>query len=161
MKLLVHGPSGRTQHKDTIHKYDHLVAAQNDCWSIWRTRANAVFARRRRPYSPGFGALNTPLHTLLHLSQHQTKVPNAPPFQITCLHWSCNLQTHPARLPGPSFTGSSYTISCIMRPERRRGMNLVMVGQEWRTSEAFLVLSPVREVEVNGDTLPLKPQYAL
>ena len=46
-----------------------------------------------------------------------------------------------------------------MRPERRRGMNVVMVGQERRTSEAFLVLWPVREVEVNGDTLPPKPQY--
>ena len=49
----------------------------------------------------------------------------------------------------------------IMRPERRRGMNLVMVGQERRTTEAFLVLQPLREVEGNGDTLPPKPQYAL
>ena len=36
-----------------------------------------------------------------------------------------------------------------------------MVGQQGRTPEAFLVLQPVREVEVNGDTLPSKPQYAL
>ena len=161
MKLFLNDPSGRTQHKDTIHKYDHLVTTQNDCWSIWQTRANAVFARRRRRIHLRFGVLNTPLHTLLHLPAHQTKVPNAPPFQITCLHWPCSLQTHPARLPGPSFTGSSYTISYIMRPERRRGMNLVMVGQERRTSEAFLVLQPIREVEVNGDIPTPKPQYAL
>ena len=164
MKLFLNDPSGRTQHKDTIHKYDHLVTTQNDCWSIWQTRANAVFARRRRRIHLRFGVLNTPLHTLLHLPAHQTKVPNAPPFQIACLHWPCSLQAHPARLPGPSFTGSSYTISYIMRPERRRGMNLVMValvGQERRASEAFLVLRPVREVGVNGDTLPTKPQYAL
>ena len=106
-----HHLSGRTQHKDTIHKYDPLVTTQNDCWSMWQTRTNAVFACRRRRIHPRFGALNTPLHTLLHLPAHQTKVLNAPPFQITCLHWPCNLQTHPARLPGPSFTGSSYTIS--------------------------------------------------
>ena len=104
-------PSGRTQHKVTIHKYDHLVTTQNDCWSIWQTRANAVFARRRRRIHLRFGVLNTPLHTLLHLPAHQTKVPNAPPFQITCLHWPCSLQTHPERLPGPRFTRSSYTIS--------------------------------------------------
>ena len=36
-----------------------------------------------------------------------------------------------------------------------------MVGQLRRTSEVFLVLQPVREVEVNGDTLPAKPWYAL
>ena len=161
MKLFINDPNGRTQHKDTIHKYDHLVTTQNDCWSIWQTRANAVFARRRRRIHLRFGVLNTPLHTLLHLPAHQTKVPNAPPFQITCLHWPCSLQTHPARLPGPSFTGSRYTISYIMRLERRREMNLVMVGHERRTLEAFLVLRPVREVEVNGDTLPSKPQYAL
>ena len=111
MKLFFHHLSGRTQHKDTIHKYDPLVTTQNDCWSMWQTRTNAVFACRRRRIHPRFGALNTPLHTLLHLPAHQTKVPNAPPFQITCLHWPCNLQTHPARLPGPSFTGSCYTIS--------------------------------------------------
>ena len=111
MKLILNDPSGRTQHKDTIHKYDHLVTTQNDCWSIWQTRANAVFARRRRRIHLRFGVLNTPLHTLLHLPAHQTKVPNAPPFQITCLHWPCSLQTHPERLPGPRFTRSSYTIS--------------------------------------------------
>ena len=47
-----------------------------------------------------------------------------------------------------------------MRPERRRGMNLVMVGQERRTTEAFLVLQPLREVEGNGDTLPPKQASA-
>ena len=36
-----------------------------------------------------------------------------------------------------------------------------MVGQLRRTSEVFLVLQPVREVEVNGDTLPAKPWYEL
>ena len=83
--------------------------------------------------------------------------------RLTSLPWPCSLQTQPAR---PTFTGSSNTQLYLQARVVPAGYRRCSRGggggrQLGRSSEAVLVLSPLREVEINGDTLPSKPQHAL
>ena len=83
--------------------------------------------------------------------------------RLTSLPWPCSLQTQPAR---PTFTGSSNTqlysqARVVPAGYRRCSRDGGWWWQLGRTSEAVPVLSSLREVKVNGDTLPSKPQHAL
>ena len=136
----------------TILEYTQLTTAQ-------------LVEARRTPYSLVATPYSTAFWGIEYGATHSATPSSSSNQGAKCPTLSDNLLTlamQPANTPCKApraqlLTGSSYTISYIMRPEHRRGMNLVMVGQERRTSEAFLVLRPVREVEVNGDTLPSKP----